>query len=217
MYWNTPLTLSARLVDLIGAVCRVIGLQTAWGRADVRVVALIQIRLMRWRTRVMALADKVRAGTLPAKAVARPRAATPRPADKPDKPEQPRLPPQRFGWILRAVPEPWHVAFWRGPLEELLADPETIALVAAAPQAGRYLRPMCWSLAVELPEYLRRPRPARPLTPEQRDARSAKMGRMAWARFVNPEDEGEHDPRALRPPNRIGYGRSKPLIKRDPY
>ena len=78
MYWNTPLTLSARLVDLIGAVCRVIGLQTAWGRADVRVVALIQIRLMRWRTRVMALADKVRAGTLPAKAVARPRAATPR-------------------------------------------------------------------------------------------------------------------------------------------
>jgi len=39
---------------------------------------------------------------------------------------------------------------------------------------------------------------------------------MAYANIINPEDEGEHNPRALRPPNRIGYGRQKRLIKRDP-
>jgi len=224
MYWSTPLTLTAKFADLMGGVCRAVGVQAAWVRtAGPAMVELVFKRLTRMWTRLTTLTEAQRMGTLRPIAPRRPRPGRPRPALAADRP---RLPPQRFGWLIRTVPEKHLLAFWRGPLEELLADPETIALAAAGPRAGRLLRPLCAMLAVDLPDYLklpprpRRPRPPRPprvLTPEQRDAKFERRSRMAYAHWVNPEDEGEHDPRALRPPNRIGYGRQKRLIKRDPY
>jgi hypothetical protein len=49
-------------------------------------------------------------------------------------------------------------------LEKLVEDPELQALVAAAPQLGRVLRPLCHMLAVKLPPWLRLPRrPRRPV------------------------------------------------------
>jgi hypothetical protein len=46
-----------------------------------------------------------------------------------------------------------------------MADPEMAQLVAAAPQAGRILRPLCRMLRVRRPAYLRPPRRA-PAQPE---------------------------------------------------
>ena len=48
----------------------------------------------------------------------------------------------------------------------------------------------------------------RPLTPEQVDAKVARMSSLAYGNMVNPNDP---DPLGIRPPNRIGYGRPKPL------
>ena len=42
-------------------------------------------------------------------------------------------------------------------LQFLLTDPEFAALIAAAPQMGRVLRPLCRMLGVELPPLLARP------------------------------------------------------------
>jgi hypothetical protein len=213
------LTLTGRFASIIEGLCRALSAQGAWCREAGPLGVLIWGRLCRMRNRFTALAEQVRAGTLPAAAPARPRAATPRP---PAKPDQPRLPPQTSGWLIRLVPEPWHLNYWRGPFEELLADPETVALAAVAPQqAGRILRPVCSMLAVKPPPYLqlprrpRRPRPKvakKPLTPEQVDAKVARTSRMAYANMINPNDP---DPLGIRPPNHIGYGRPRPLPKPD--
>ena len=53
---------------------------------------------------------------------------------------------------MEAVGAAFHCA---GPFERLLADPEMAHLVAAAPQAGRILRPFCRMLRVKRPAYLR--------------------------------------------------------------
>ena len=60
-------------------------------------------------------------------------------------------------------------------LEEFLEDPEMVAQVAAAPQLGRELRPLCRKLAVKPPAWLRlprrprKPRPRRPKFPPAPD------------------------------------------------
>ena len=204
MYWSTSLTLAAKFADLMGGVCRALSQQGPRRRSPAPVVELVMLRLHRMWTRLTGLAEKLRAGTLPARTAPRPRLPTPSP-----------------GWLIQMVPETHLINAWRYPLEELLADPETVALVAASAQAGRLLRPLCSMLMVEPPAYLRLPpRPRRPkvvrvLTPAQRDAKLAKMGRLAYAQVINPEIDGK--PNGCRPPNKIGYGRPKRLIKRDPY
>ena len=221
MFFPPNLTLTEKFSQLVTGMCGALSKQSsARSFTAGPLLLLVWNRWCRMRTRFTALVARMQAGTLAAavRVRARVRPATPRPAVAA---EQPRLPSPRFGWVVRMLPEPWHLNAWRAPLEEILADPQTLALVAAGPQAGRILRSMCRMMAVELPEHLRLPaRPRRPRPPRPPRPRTPKvvnsMSRTAWARFVNPEDEGEHDPRALRPPNRIGHGRSKPLIKRDP-
>jgi hypothetical protein len=44
---------------------------------------------------------------------------------------------------------------YAGLLSYLLRDPETVALLEKAPQAGRMLRPLCHLLGVQPPEFLR--------------------------------------------------------------
>ena len=81
--------------------------------------------------------------------------ATPRPAYT-------RLPTTR-GWINARIPD---AAPCAGTLILLLQDPEMPALVRAAPQTGRLLRPLCRALAVDLPDWLRLPpRPPSPPPP----------------------------------------------------
>jgi hypothetical protein len=58
---------------------------------------------------------------------------------------QPGLPSGR-GWIVRELG--WEAAAYIGHLEVLLAEPETQALLARFPGAGRILRPFCRMLGV---------------------------------------------------------------------
>ena len=92
-----------------------------------------------------------------------PRKAQPRNArPKAEKPEI-RLPTRRF-WLLHIAQPTAQVI----PLvHQLLDDPETQALFAAAPQLGRILRPLCHAFGVDLPAYLQLPPcPPRPRKPK---------------------------------------------------
>jgi len=216
MYWPPTHTLTDRFASVIEGLCGVVRAQA--GRTEMATLLLTVLwnRLRRICRRFNERAAQVRDGTVPAIVPARPRAVASRTAAS-------RSPagglPRQFGWLLRSMPEPWHVAHWRNLLEGMFSDPEMAAVIAGAPQVGRELRPLCWMLAIKpppglaLPRRPRRPRlkPAKkPLTPEQVDAKVARMSRMAYANMINPNDP---DPLGIRPPNRIGYGRPKPLPK----
>jgi hypothetical protein len=109
--------------------------------------------------RLAALQARFAAGTL---APASDRGAARQPVS--DRPRSVRRPPSipRGPVLLR-----YYLVHFVAPLRELLDDPEMRALLAAAPQAGRLLRPLWRKLTPDpLPEPLRLPpkppRPARP-------------------------------------------------------
>jgi hypothetical protein len=55
--------------------------------------------------------------------------------------------PGRFGWLVRAAA--YQAAGYGCQLQAILGQPEMVALLIAAPQAARILRPVCRMLAVE--------------------------------------------------------------------
>ena len=57
--------------------------------------------------------------------------------------------PRRFGWLVQAGGH--QAAGFGSQLQAVLNSEEMSALLAASPQAGRLLRPLCRALAVELP------------------------------------------------------------------
>lgn len=122
--------------------------------AALSLLMLVFTRLRRAAARFASLAARAGAST-PASPRLRP---TRPPPPRPARPRQ-RL-PERFAWLVRLVPE---AACFGSQLQHLLADPELVALLETAPQAGRILRPLCRLLAVRpVPALLRLPPPARP-------------------------------------------------------
>ena len=115
---------------------------------------LLTHRLGRIAARFTALFHRWRTNTLPAPRPSR----TGRPyIAKPI----PRLPARR-GWVNIRIPAS---APCTGQLEALLHDPELPEFLAAAPQAGRLLRPLCHALGLPEPAWLKlppRPKPIRP-------------------------------------------------------
>ncbi len=65
--------------------------------------------------------------------------------------------PRRFGWLVRACG--YRAAGYGSQLQTLLNTPDMAELLAAAPQAGRILRPLCRALAFEWP--VPEPKPAK--------------------------------------------------------
>lgn len=55
--------------------------------------------------------------------------------------------PGGFGWLVRLAS--YQAAGYGSQLREILGQPEMVALLVAAPQAARILRPVCRMLAVE--------------------------------------------------------------------
>jgi len=98
---------------------------------------------------------RFQAGTLPAPRSPRP----PRPGRPRTPSATPRLPARR-AWLLRDV-QP--AANFGTQLQHILTHPDFPAFLAAAPQAGRILRPLCRMLGADPPEILRLPPP--PLKP----------------------------------------------------
>ncbi len=87
----------------------------------------------------------------------------------------------------------YYLVHFVAPLRELLDDPEMRALLAAAPQAGRLLRPLWRKLTPDpLPEVLRLPpkpprsAPPRLARPEAASPPGAPPDALAWPRPAVP-------------------------------
>ena len=64
-------------------------------------------------------------------------------------------------------------------LERMFSEPEFLALLQAAPQAGRIVRPLCRALGIPLPQILQLPqRPRREKPPRARKPRPEKPYRQ---------------------------------------
>ncbi len=129
------------------------------------VVALLLGRVRDINQKFARLAARIAAGTYrPRRAAARRKPAAPNPRRKNPL-------PQTCGWLLTLVPE---AVGYRAQLEHLLREPDTVALLEAAPSAmARVLRPLCWALRLKPPPILAPPRRARPPAPE-RDAAASR-------------------------------------------
>jgi hypothetical protein len=153
-----PIGLPNRFAQLIEGLCELVAARERTAGAARPLIVLVWGRLRRLSVRFARLVAAVEAGRLAAPRPVRRRAADPKPgspARRPAVPPQPRL-PGGFGWLLRLVPG-YQTNAYPGYLEQLLADPEMVALLAQSPQAGRLLRRLCQMLGVELPPALRLP------------------------------------------------------------
>ena len=163
------ITLADRFAWLFDGLCKAIGVDAQRQRMEAALAWAIWNRVRMLGDRLIALAERVRAGRLPRRRVRR--SGTPHPDPPPQggrereastgpaasTPLAQCLPaaslPREFGWVGRMLPE---AAKYAGALQYLLRDPETLALLEKAPQAGRMLRPLCQLLGVQTPEFLRR-------------------------------------------------------------
>ena len=179
---------AGRFAVIIDGLCRAVAARAARDRAATALLVLVWGMLRRMAVRLATLAAQASAGTLPRHRARAPRA----PRRQSLRPRQ-RL-PAGFAWLVRLAPE---AAGYGGQLQHLLADPEMAALLAAAPQAGRILRPLCRMLAVPPTPALQPPPDARPPRPQ----RSGTPGEPAIAeRPVRPPGRGPR-PRSPGPPS----------------
>ena len=117
---------------------------------------LLWTRIGRMAARFQTLFDRWRAGALPKPDAARP--------GRPNRAPAPRL-PTRHAWIVAAVG--YQAAGHASQLSALMAQPEFNDFIAAVPQSGRLLRPLCRMLGITpAPPGLARPTKPRP--PRQR-------------------------------------------------
>jgi hypothetical protein len=132
---------------VIAGLCRATASHIAIDRFAGPLLVRIFTRLHRLAARLTSLVARIEAGSLPPPPPTRPTAGRP-------TRRKPRL-PESSGWLVRVVPR---TAAYAAQVQALLDDPQTTALLQAAPHAGRILRPLCRMLAIPLPENLRRPR-----------------------------------------------------------
>jgi hypothetical protein len=146
--------------DLCAALARV----AAGNRAIAPLLVLVWFRLRRTLARLDRLAIRWQRG----RHHPRQRAATARPP-RPHTSGQPRRTPQGQAWLIR-LHQP--LAALAPRIALLLEDPEILALCAAAPQAGRLLRPLARMFGLALPAPIAQipgklpPRPTKPPEPK---------------------------------------------------
>src|SRR6185312_11003612 len=102
-------------------------------------------------------------------------------------------------WLIRLGG--YKAAAYGSLLQHLLADPEMAALIAAAPQLGRVLRPLCRMLGID-PGPARLPRrPRDPEAPRRRATRRKRASpRPAPARERPPSTAADDEARAAHYP-----------------
>ncbi len=150
-----PTTPTDRFAGILDGLCRAVAARGGGpDRLAGPLVILIWTRLRRLAVRFAALAARIAAGRQRRILSRRP----PRPAQR--RPSQRRL-PYGPGWLLHVVPQ---ARAYGSQLQHLMADPEFAALVDAAPQMRRLLRPLCRMLGVAPPPP-RRAADAPPPTP----------------------------------------------------
>ena len=157
-----PPTPADRFARVIDGLCRAIAARGAGGGLAGALTLLLWGYLRRKAARLAGHAARIEAGAPPAASRARRRPASPRPPPPRSRPRLRQRLPEGFAWLVRVVPE---AAGYGSQLQHLLSDPDMAALIAAAPQMRRHLRPLCRMLGIRPPPSLTSPPPARPASP----------------------------------------------------
>ncbi len=203
-------TLFSRIIDEMG---RLMGNRFRRERAAYPLMTLIWLRLTRLRGRFVLLAARAQAGTLPMR-----RARARRQPGNEATVESKRVPaqlPRGFAWLAHLVPG-------AGGCGEMIVDmilnhPEMRALLRAAPQAGRILRPLLHMTGADpMPEIVRLPKPRRRVSRAARAKARAKASARAKARAMR--EAYENRPARFRPliPERPGARRANRLTRDGP-
>jgi len=169
-------SLPERCTSLIEGLMNDVEADVCWGLVPIWLIKLFWRRLRHLKARLVCMLARFNAGTLPAPGAARREpAADPgfaeaervqlragrSPAEDGSSPSHGSLAlelPQYSGWVVLTISG---TIVRRFELEEILEDPEAEAMVAATPQYGRVLRPLCRMLGAQVPAWLRLPRRAR--------------------------------------------------------
>jgi hypothetical protein len=145
---------------IIGGLCKAAAVRMCADPSVRPPLLLIHAWLKRLVQKFAALVARAEAGTLRPPRPGRHRAPAKNPPGKP----RPRW-PTNFAWLIRMLP--YEAACFGSQLQHQFSQPEMMALLEAAPQAGRLLRPLCRMLAIDLPPALHLPpRPPRPPKPK---------------------------------------------------
>ena len=176
-----------RLATLLAWLSRAVTAMSGGDRLPYLLIAQIIDRLRFIKQRVARLAARIRDGRYAVRTVTAPcrRSAGP--------PRRPDPLPKKFGWLLKLVPD---AVGYRSQLENLFADAEMAALLAAAPASlGRPLRSLCHMLGIRPPPILAPPpavrpriRPPKPERPpaEKRPKKPEKVRYVFGLRHPNP-------------------------------
>ncbi len=163
----------------------VIGIVAANDRARLAFLACIHNHLNRTMVRFEKLVAHWRNNTLP-------KPGKPRPGRAQRPQTTPRLPNSK-SWLLRSV-DHYNFRGHASQLQHFLASPECAAFLAEVPRAGRILRPLARSLALQMPGD---PPPPMPKPPKPKPSVTPKPGPMPWlARLPAPQPQ----PRVQRRP-----------------
>jgi hypothetical protein len=159
-------TVIERLGALLGGILLDVSGRVSWGGISMPLNVLVGRLIIGHRERIYRIVDRIRAGTY---VFRRRRPATGAGPPKPRPPRPPGLIRQSFGWVLPLLPPYWSANGYSAGLESLLADPEMVALIEAAPVSlGRPLRSLCWMFRVRPPPVLAPPRRAARPAPSPR-------------------------------------------------
>ena len=166
-------------------------------------VPLLDRLILKGHCRALNLLGKLAAGRYrpPHKRTA-PRKPTPKPETQPEPPPATPKPkklylPQAWKWLTRALPAPVCEAAREAgaALQQVLSEPETAAIFAAAPALRTHLRPLCRALGVTLPaEPL--PADAHGPEPDPPEAVVRPLPEPGWTiqgRDITPEQSREID------------------------
>jgi len=152
MNQTASFTLTDRLSQILDGLCGAVAARIAPGVAgwamQVLMIRLVWTRIRRTEGRIKRMLALFQAGRL-------------RPAGVPEVRDRERVTqpartraaspalglPRSFAWLIPFVP--YQAAGYASQLRYLLADPEMVALLAAAPQARRVLAPVCRMLGIE--------------------------------------------------------------------
>ena len=142
-------TLATLLTAVLKGMCLALGPYVNRDSDRKPVLRLAWTRISRAATRFQALFVRWQSNTLPTPSRSRP--AQSRPAQPRQRAPKPYFPAGR-AWLAGSTDH--HVRGRASQLEHLLNHPDMPAFLAAAPQAGRILRPLCHMLGITMPPTL---------------------------------------------------------------
>jgi hypothetical protein len=179
---------AAPFAILIEQLCGLIARHGHLRRLAGPLVVLIWGRVRNAATQIEATLARMQAGQLRRFPNRRPPSPPAAPRRRPQRGPLPR----KAAWLVALLPE---TAGCAAQMQTLLAGPEIPALLQAAPQLRRRLRPLCHMLGITLP-----PAPPLPPGPSARPGQGAAAGSTAPPEPASPNDVPAPVPRIAAPP-----------------